>query len=191
MGKTHEGITGRLREFIEAQPMFFTATAPLADTGTVNLSPKGLDTFRVLSPTRVAYLDLTGSGNETSAHLAENARATIMFCAFEGDPLILRLYGRGRSAQPHHEEWKQLRPLFGTPLAGERQLVIVDIESVQTSCGFGVPFFEHTGPRNTLIDWAGRKGPDGLATYRAEKNANSIDGLPTTLAAAPDAPSAR
>lgn len=182
MGKFFEHLTPAHCDFIARQKIYFVATAPAS--GRVNVSPKGYDSFRVLSPTRAGYLDLTGSGAETAAHLAENGRATLMFCAFEGDPLILRLYGRGRSVQPHHDDWKQLRPLFGTPVAGERQLVIIDIDSVQTSCGFGVPFFQHTGPRNTLIDWADRKGPEGLVTYRTEKNANSIDGLPTTLATA-------
>ncbi len=185
MGKFFDHLTPAHCDFIARQKIYFVATAPAA--GRVNLSPKGYDSFRVLSPSRVGYLDLTGSGAETAAHLAQNGRATLMFCAFEGDPLILRLYGRGRSVQPHHDDWKQLRPLFGPPLPGERQLVIVDIESIQTSCGFGVPFFEHTGSRDTLIDWASRKTPEALANYRAEKNANSIDGLPTTLAAAPHA----
>jgi hypothetical protein len=189
MGKFFEQLTPAHREFIARQKIYFIATAP--DSGRVNVSPKGYDSFRVLSPTRAGYLDLTGSGAETAAHLAQNGRATLMFCAFEGDPLILRLYGRGRSVQPHEDDWKQLRPLFGPHLAGERQLVIVDIESVQTSCGFGVPFFESVGPRPTLVDWAEKKGPEGLAAYRAEKNANSIDGLPTALAAAPHAQDTR
>jgi hypothetical protein len=181
MGKFFDQLTPSQCTFIARQKIYFIATAP--DAGRVNVSPKGYDSFRVLSPSRVGYLDLTGSGAETAAHLAQNGRATLMFCAFEGDPLILRLYGRGRSVQPHDGEWKQLRPLFGPPLAGERQLVIVDVESVQTSCGFGVPFFAHSGPRDTLLDWSDRKGPEGLAAYRAEKNTVSIDGLPTTLAA--------
>jgi hypothetical protein len=189
MGKFFDQLTPAHRDFIARQKIYFIATAP--DSGRVNVSPKGYDSFRVLTPSRAGYLDLTGSGSETSAHLAQNGRATLMFCAVEGDPLILRLYGRGRSVQPHHDEWKQLRPLFGPPLAGERQLIIIDIESVQTSCGFGVPFFEYTGSRDTLLDWSDRKGPEGLATYRAEKNLNSIDGLPTTLAAAPHTQPAR
>jgi hypothetical protein len=177
MGKFFEQLTPSHREFIARQKIYFVATAP--DSGRINLSPKGYDSFRVLSPTRVGYLDLTGSGNETAAHLAQNGRATLMFCAFERDPLILRLYGRGRSVYPEDEEWKQLRPLFGPTLAGERQLVVIDVESVQTSCGFGVPFFEHRDSRPTLIEWAERKGPAGVAAYQREKNAVSIDGLPT------------
>jgi hypothetical protein len=179
MGKFFQQLTPAHREFIAQQKVYFIATA--ADQGRVNVSPKGYDSFRVLSPSRVGYLDLTGSGAETAAHLAQNGRATVMFCAFEGDPLILRLYGRGSSVQPHDDAWTQLRPLFGPPLAGERQLVIIEVDSVQTSCGFGIPLFEHAGDRDTLIDWAEKKGPAGVAAYQAEKNAVSIDGLPTHL----------
>jgi hypothetical protein len=179
MGKFFEHLTDAHREFIARQKIFFVATAHA--TGRVNVSPKGYDAFRVLTPSRAGFLDLTGSGAETSAHLAADGRITLMFCSFENDPLILRFYGRGRSILPGDADWKQLRPLFGPALAGERQLVIVDIESVQTSCGFGVPFFEYTGPRDTLINWAEKKGPDGLVAYRAEKNARSIDGLPNVF----------
>jgi hypothetical protein len=182
MGKFFEQLSSSHIDFIARQKIFFIATAP--ESGRVNVSPKGYDSFRILSSSRVGYLDLTGSGSETAAHLAQNGRATLMFCGFESAPLILRIYGRGRSVQPHNADWSQLRPLFGAPIPGERQLVLVEIESLQTSCGFGVPFFEHTGPRNTLIDWAEKKGADGLAHYRAEKNATSIDGLPTTLISA-------
>jgi hypothetical protein len=180
MGKFFERLTPAHCEFIAKQKVYFIATAPTH--GRINLSPKGYDSFRVLSPSRVGYLDLTGSGAETAAHLAENGRATLMFCAFEGDPLILRIYGRGKSVQPHDAEWSQLRPLFGPPLAGERQLVIVEVDSVQTSCGFGVPMYTHEGPRDILINWAEKKGPAGVAAYQAEKNTFSIDGLPTHLA---------
>ncbi len=176
MGKFFEHLTAAHRDFIARQKIFFVATAHA--TGRVNVSPKGYDSFRVLSPSRAGYLDLTGSGAETAAHLAADGRITLLFCAFDGDPLILRLYGRGRSVLPGDDDWTQLRPLFGAPLAGERALVIVEIESVQTSCGFGVPFFEYSGPRDTLINWADKKGPDALVAYRAEKNARSIDGLP-------------
>jgi hypothetical protein len=179
MGKFFQQLTPAHREFIAQQKLYFIATA--ADQGRVNVSPKGYDSFRVLSPSRVGYLDLTGSGAETAAHLAQNGRATVMFCAFEGAPLILRIYGRGSSVQPYNETWTQLRPLFGPPLAGERQLVIIEVDSVQTSCGFGIPLFEHAGDRDTLIDWAEKKGPAGVAAYQAEKNAVSIDGLPTHL----------
>ncbi len=177
MPKFLPALDKRLTDFIRQQHLFFTATAPA--TGRVNLSPKGLDTFRILDPSRVGYLDLTGSGNETAAHLLENGRITFMFCAFEGPPLILRLYAHGRSVQPHHAEWNELRPHFGPPMPGERQLIIGEIDSVQTSCGFGVPLFEHAGERTQLTAWATHKSPEELDAYRNEKNAVSIDGVPT------------
>jgi hypothetical protein len=182
MGKTHESITGDLRAFIARQHVFFVATAPLAATGHVNVSPKGLDCLRVLSPTRVAYLDLTGSGNETAAHLAENGRLTLMFCAFEGKPMILRLYGRGRVVLPGTDDWATLAPLFpGQP--GARQVVVNDVTRVQTSCGYAVPLMSFDADRDLLPKWAATKGEAKLAAYRREKNVRSIDGLPTPLAA--------
>ncbi|HEY1111626.1 MAG TPA: pyridoxamine 5'-phosphate oxidase family protein [Opitutaceae bacterium] len=181
MGKFFNALAPAHLEFIGAQKMYFTASAPRE--GRVNLSPKGLDTFRVLSPSRVGYLDITGSGNETAAHLADNGRLTLMFCAFSGAPLILRMYCRGRALHPRDAEWTQLRPLFGPPLAGERQLIVGEIESVQTSCGFGVPLYDYHTDRQTLVDWAEKKGPEGVAAYQAEKNQRSIDGLPTGLLA--------
>jgi len=177
MAKFLSALDDRLTAFIRAQRMYFTGSAPHA--GRVNVSPKGLDSFRVLSPTRVGYLDATGSGNETAAHLLENGRITFMFCAFEGPPLILRLYAKGRSVQPHHAEWNELRPHFGPPMPGERQLIIGEIESVQTSCGFGVPLYGYQEDRQQLTEWAERKGHEGVAQYRKEKNTVSIDGLPT------------
>jgi hypothetical protein len=180
MGRTFPEITDELRGFIERQPLFFVASAPLAADGRVNISPKGLDTFAVLSPTRVAYLDLTGSGNETAAHLLENGRITFMFCSFSGPPRILRLYGRGRACQPDTPAWPQLRGHF-TDVPGVRQIIVADIDRVQTSCGFGVPLMEPVGQRDTLPRWAEAKGA-GLAAYRAEHNRYSIDGLPTPLA---------
>ena len=181
MAKFFTELSSGLIKFVTAQKIYFVATAP-AD-GRVNLSPKGMDTFRVLGPQRVGYLDATGSGNETAAHLRENSRVTLMFCAFDGAPLILRIYARGRSVQPGDTDWTQLRPLFGPPLAGERQLIIGEVQSVQTSCGFAVPFFNYEGERTRLIEWAEEKGPAGVAAYRAEKNRRSIDGLPTGLSA--------
>lgn len=179
MAKFFTELSASLRDFIGRQKIYFVATAPAA--GRVNLSPKGMDSFRVLTAHRFGYLDATGSGNETAAHLRENGRLTIMFCAFTEAPLILRLYARGRSVQPHDAEWTQLRPLFGPPLPGERQLIVGEIESVQTSCGYAVPFFDYQGERGQLIAWAEKKGPEGLAAYHAEKNQRSIDGLPTGL----------
>lgn len=179
MAKFYSALSASQCEFIARQKIFFVASAPTS--GRVNLSPKGMDTFRVLSTTRVGYLDATGSGNETAAHLLENGRITVMMCSFTEAPLIFRIYGRGRSLYSRDAEWAQLRPLFGPPLPGERQLVVVDVESVQTSCGFGVPFFDYTGERTTLVDRAAQRGADGMAAYRAEKNVRSIDGLPTGL----------
>lgn len=181
MAKLYPAIIPELRAFIEKQQLFFVASAPLGAEGHVNLSPKGLDCFRMLSPEQVAYLDLTGSGNETSAHLAENGRITLMFCAFAGPPRILRLYGRGRTVLPGAPAWPQLRAMFGE-YPGVRQIIVADITRVQTSCGFGVPRYDYVGQRSTLLDWASAKGDEELAEYRAEKNACSIDGLPAALA---------
>ena len=180
MAELYDEITERLREFIEAQQIFFVASAPLDGSGHVNLSPKGLDCLRILSPTRVAYLDLTGSGNETSAHLHENGRITFMFCAFSGPPKILRLFGEGEVALPGSNAWNELQPLF-TEYPGARQIITADIHRVQTSCGYGVPLYDFVGQRDTMVRWAVNRGEDGLLTYRAEKNAKSIDGLPTPL----------
>ncbi|HYH81964.1 MAG TPA: pyridoxamine 5'-phosphate oxidase family protein [Longimicrobium sp.] len=182
MAKVVERITDELRAFIQAQPLFFVGTAPLAADGHVNLSPKGLDCLRVLGPHRVAYLDLTGSGNETSAHLAQNGRITLMFCAFQGPPSILRLYGRGAIVLPGGAAWGELLPLF-PDYPGVRQIITVDVHRVQTSCGFAVPRMEPAGDRDTLLRWALNKGDARLAEYRQEKNARSIDGLPAPLAA--------
>jgi hypothetical protein len=145
------------------------------------MSPKGLDTFRILDGHRVAYLDLTGSGNETSAHLLENGRITFMFVAFEGQPLILRLFGKGRVVLPEDPEWAGLRPHF-PELPGVRQIVVAEIYQVQTSCGFGVPLFTYEGQREKLPKWSEGKGEDGLERYHQERNAVSLDGLPTPIA---------
>jgi hypothetical protein len=182
MAKILDAITPELASFIEEQTVFFVGTAPLSPSGHVNLSPKGLDTLRILAPDRVAYLDLTGSGNETSAHLAQNGRITLMFCAFQGPPSILRLYGRGATVLPADAAWDELRPLF-PDYPGVRQIITVDVHRVQTSCGFAVPRMELVGDRDTLHRWARNKGEARLAEYRQEKNARSIDGLPAPLAA--------
>jgi len=180
MGKTYDGITEELRGFIEEQRMFFVASAPLDGGGHVNVSPKGLDAFRVLGDKRVAYLDLTGSGNETSAHVEENGRITLMFCAFEASPKILRLYGRGRTVLVGADGWDQLASHFEMR-PGVRQIIVVDVERVQTSCGFGVPLYEFQGHRDMLPAWAEKKGSEGIERYQREKNVASIDGMPTTL----------
>jgi hypothetical protein len=178
MAKFYPGITPTLAEFIGRQHLFFTASA--AATGRVNLSPKGLDSLRILGETRVAYLDLTGSGAETAAHLEADGRLTLLFCSFEGEPLILRLYGRGRMVSPADPDWNELAPNF-PDIPGARAIVVLDIDSVQTSCGFGVPIYHYAGQRDDLVRWAEKKGDAGLAAYRAEKNRTSIDGLPTGL----------
>jgi hypothetical protein len=177
MAKVYEAITPELQRFIERQPMFFVATAPLNGAGHVNLSPKGLAGFRVFGPHQVGYLDLTGSGNETAAHLLENGRITFMFCAFEGAPRILRLYGQGRVITPDGAEWAGLRDRF-PDLPGARQIIVAAIERVQTSCGMAVPLLDYAGQRDNLITWAEAKGPEGLTAYREEKNRRSMDGLP-------------
>lgn len=178
MGKMFSALDERLTAFIAGQKIFFTATAP--EEGRINLSPKGIDTFRCLDHHTVAYLDLTGSGSEAAAHLIENGRMTIMFCAFDGAPLILRLYGQGHVVRPRDPEWSGLMANFN-PLPGQRQIVVLRIESVQTSCGFGVPCFDYAGERRLLLDWSAKKGSDGLEEYWREKNQVSIDGLPTRL----------
>lgn len=179
MAKFYSELSADHREFIARQKIYFVSSAPTR--GRVNLSPKGMDTFRVLSATRVGYLDSTGSGNETAAHLIDNGRITLMTCSFDSAPMIFRIYGRGRAIHPRDTDWSELRSLFGPPLPGERQLVLAEIESVQTSCGFGVPFFDYRGERETLVKKARHSGPEGIAAYQAEKNLRSIDGLPTGL----------
>jgi len=180
MAKVHDGITDALQAFITQQHVFFVGSAPLSSEGRINLSPKGLDSFRILSPHRVAYIDMVGSGNETSAHLFENGRVTFMFCAFEGPPNILRLYGIGCTVLPDHPEWDDLAQLFDTYL-GARQIIVADITRVQTSCGFGVPLYEYAGERDQLPKWAEKKGKAGLKAYQQEHSLTSIDGLPTAL----------
>lgn len=174
MAKFFQSLSDAQQNFIERQKIFFTATAP--ESGRINLSPKGMDTFRILNPATVAYLDLTGSGNETAAHILQNQRMTIMFCAFEGEPLILRLYGKGDVIPPHSDEWQQLIPQFRT-MPGIRQIIKLHIESGQTSCGFGVPLYGFIGERDKLTQWANKKGEKGLTEYRQEKNNTSIDGI--------------
>ena len=176
MGRVLEAITDELAGFIAVQRVFFVATAP-TDGGHVNLSPKGLDTFAVLDPNTVAYLDLTGSGIETVAHLRENGRITIMFCAFDGKPNIVRLYGRGEVLAIGELDADALLPRFGS-YPGARSVIRVHVDRVSTSCGYGVPRLTYDGERDQLTTWAERRGPDGLVGYREEKNAASIDGLP-------------
>jgi hypothetical protein len=180
MGKFYNDILDQHKEFIQKQRMFFVATAPLSENGHVNLSPKGMDCFRVFPENRVAYMDIVGSGNETSAHILENGRITFMFCAYDGPPLILRLYGKGYTVLPGDEEWGELSANF-TLVMATRQIIVADIDMVQTSCGFSVPYYTYTGERDHAGKWAANKGEAGLDTYKTEKNMVSIDGLPTAL----------
>lgn len=181
MGKEYGQITQEHREFIENQKLFFVCTSPLSAEGHINLSPKGFDCFRMLSPARVGYLDIVGSGNETSAHLQENGRITFMFCAFDGSPKILRLYGKGRTVLPIDDEWAELAQHF-TILPATRQIIVADLFLVKSSCGFGVPLFDYTGERDHAFKWAEKKGQDGLEEYKKEKNRVSMDGLPAAIA---------
>lgn len=178
MGKIYPELTESMKGFIAEQRMFFVATAPVE--GRINLSPKGIDTFRVIDSTHAVYLDLTGSGNETAAHLLENGRMTVMFCSFTEKPLILRLYGRGCSIKPSDPGWSDYSPLF-PPLPGIRQVIVMEIESAQTSCGFGVPLYEYQGARTMLTDWAEKLGDESIQDYQEKNNQISIDGLPTGL----------
>ncbi len=178
MGKPYEAVAGPLRDFIEAQHVFFVATAPAGAGGHVNLSPKGLDTFRVLGPRSVAYPDYPGSGVETIAHMRENGRITLMFCAFAGPPKIVRLYGRGRALEPSAPEFPGLLALFSERAGLVRAIIVVELERISDSCGYGVPLFSYEGEREQLFRWAEKKGDAGLVEYQREKNAHSIDGLP-------------
>lgn len=177
MGRVHEEISDELAAWLAHQPLFFVATAPAGADGHVNLSPKGLDTFRVLGPRRVAYLDLTGSGAETIAHLRDNGRITFMFCAFSGNPEIVRLFGRGTVHERGTPGFHALAERF-SDLPGARAIVDVECDRVQSSCGYAVPLMDLVGDRERLLDWARAKGEDELVGYRASKNAVSIDGLP-------------
>ncbi len=180
MSKFYSELTDELIKFIEQQQIFFTASAP--PEGRINLSPKGMDTFRCLSRTQVAYLDLTGSGNETAAHLRENSRMTIMMCSFSDEPLILRLYGQGEVISPLHNLWADLLAEF-PEIPGQRQIMMMSIESVQTSCGYAVPTCTGITERPKLQQWAARKGVDGVNKYWQQKNRRSIDGLDTGITA--------
>ena len=182
MAKRLSEISPQLQAFIERQPVYFVGTA--APEGRVNVSPKGMDSLRVLGPNRVAWLNVTGSGNETAAHLLLSPRMTLMFCAFTGAPLILRLYGQARTVQPNDADWPHLLSLFAA-LPGARQIYMLDIDLVQTSCGMAVPRMELQSERQDLNDWAASKSQDALSEYQQTKNRQSIDGFPTGLPAAP------
>ena len=177
MGKIHDHIDESLAAWIGQQRVFFVATAPSGTDGHVNCSPKGGDAFRVIGPRTVAYQDFTGSGVETIAHLRENGRIVVMFCAFDGPPKIVRLHGRGTIVAEGHPEFASLRARFPDH-PGTRAFITIDVTRVSDSCGFGVPRFEHRGDRDALEQWAASRGPEKLHEYRREKNVRSVDGLP-------------
>ena len=181
MGKQFSSIEPAHREFIERQHIFFNASA--CAEGRVNLSPRDVAALRILAPHSVVYLDRTGSGNETAAHLLADGRLTLMFCAFEGSPMILRLYGRGRIIRRRSPEYTTLLASHyeNTEPPGARQMVHLSVELVQTSCGMSVPFYDYAGERDQLTRWAEVKGEAALEEYRLQKNSRSIDGFPTGL----------
>jgi hypothetical protein len=170
-------IDERLRAWIAAQRVFFVATAPLGAEGRVNCSPRGGDCFRLMDDRECCFLDYTGSGTETAAHLAENGRICVMFCGFEGPPRILRIHGRGEVLPPDHSDFARYAALMPSN-PGSRAVVRIAIGRISSSCGFGVPRYDFVAERDTLDAWAMKKGPEGLAAYRAQKNARSIDHLP-------------
>lgn len=180
MGKLFTELQPEHEEFIRKQRVFFVGTAPLSEDGHVNISPKGYDVFRILSPTEVAYLDLTGSGNETSSHISENGRITFMFTALEGPPMILRLYGQGQTILPGTAEWDKIACHFDN-FPGIRQIIRARVTAVKTSCGYSVPFFDYAGERETLKQWSLTKGEEGLVSYREDHNTMSMDGLASPI----------
>jgi len=181
MGKVFEGIDEKLAAWIAAQHMCFVATAPRGAAGHVNLSPKGLDSFAILGPKSVAYLDLVGSGAETIAHLRENGRITFMFCAFEGLPRIVRLYGRGEALEPGDAGFAALAARLPSH-ASTRSIIRAELSRIADSCGYGVPLYQYQRERSQLGEWAERKGPEGLRAYQLERNRESLDGLPALRA---------
>lgn len=178
MATQFDSIEPALRKFIERQPVFFTGTA--ARDGRVNVSPKGMDSLRVLGPNRIIWRNLTGSGNETAAHLEDTSRMTLMWCAFDDPPMILRAYGTARAVHRLDPDWTDLDGQFA-PDAGARQIFVLDVDMVQKSCGWAVPRMDLVAEREVLSDWARNKGETALRTHWAEKNATSIDGKPTRI----------
>ena len=185
MGKTYAGLDKRLAEFIRSQPVFFVATAPSGADGHINVSPKGYrDTFAVLGPTTFAYLDLTGSGAETLAHLRQNGRITLMFCSFGDAPKILRIYGAGRPVLPADPDWAELAAQFtrndkaDTDRNDQRAIIVVEADRIADSCGYAVPIMELAEERDVLTRWSDRRSPEQLVAYRIAHNTVSIDGLP-------------
>lgn len=176
MGKSHSEIDENVATFIRQQHVFFVGTAPTAANGHVNISPKGLDSFRIVDSSTVAYLDVIGSGVETISHAKENGRIVLMFCAFQGPPHIVRLHGWARVLEPHDHGFSNVISKFRA-YESTRAIIVVDVTRVSSSCGFGVPLMKYEGERPQLFAWAQKKGPDGLRAYKREKNALSIDGL--------------
>lgn len=183
MGQRYTALTDRHRRFIEAQRIFFVGTA--ADTGRVNISPKGMDSLRITGPTQIQWLSVTGSGNESSAHVQMLSRMTLMFCAFEGDPMILRVYGRARVIHPRDAQWPSVYAMFA-PIPGSRQIFQLDVDLVQTSCGMAVPNYKYQGDRDHLRKWAMKKGPEGIEAYWLDENRQSLDGFSTHIQAEPE-----
>ena len=177
MGKEYKELDDRIQSWIDRQRVFFVSTAPLAGDGLVNCSPKGMDALRVLGPKQIAYADIGGSGIETVAHLKENGRIVVMLCAFEGPPKIFRFYGRGRSVEPGDSEYDELVPKF-PEMPTIRNFIVVDVDCIRDSCGYGVPVYEFKRERDSLKNWCDNKTEAELLDYRREKNAQSLDGLP-------------
>ena len=178
MAKFYTELDEKLREFIESQKIFFVGTAPVE--GRVNVSPKGMDSLRILNTGQLIWLNLTGSGNETAAHVLEQPRMTLMFCSFEGKPLILRVYGKARAIHARDEEWAEWSALF-PEYPGARQIFLLDVDSAQTSCGFAVPNYQYQEDRGELVDWTEKIGDEGVKNYWKKNNQTSIDGKPTNL----------
>jgi hypothetical protein len=176
MGKIYESIDEKLRGWLSAQKVFFVATAPLSQEGHVNCSPKDGDSFRIIDERTVVYLDFTGSGVETIAHVKENERIVLMFCAFAGAPKIVRLHGHGEIIEPRHPEFERLRAIFSSTI-GIRSFIKVHLNRISDSCGYGVPLYDFRGHRSQLESWAEHKGEDSLAEYRLKYNSRSIDQL--------------
>lgn len=177
MGKAYQEIDDRIRRWVERQKVFFVATAPQGDDGLINCSPKGMDALRIVDEHTLAYGDIGGSGIETVAHLKENGRIVIMLCAFDGPPKIFRFYGKGRVLQPDDEGFAALAEQFAH-LPTIRNLIVVDVELIRDSCGYGVPFYDYRGERESLTNWVHAKTEQELEEYRRAKNAQSLDGLP-------------
>ena len=178
MGKQFDSISEEQKDFIEQQKIFFVGTA--ASDGRVNVSPKGTDSFRVIDSNKIVWLNLTGSGNETAAHLLKNDRMTIMFCAFEGKPMIMRLYGHAKIYHERDEAFGEYMPLF-PPNVGARQIIEMEVDLLQTSCGFAVPFMDYKEERTTLNDWSAKQGRERIEEYWKNKNQQSIDGFETKV----------